>query len=939
MKKVLVWGFILKVMLVDGLIAQPTFKTGINFPLRGTEVGSIDLFMQKMHETGTPAMRQMTYGDVFWKNVEKTNNAWTFTTADSTYKNIYGITPVGTFYSIMGGDTIGFQVPWRACTDPRTCFWDAARDSTDSKDYVTQTVNRYKGITKYWEVGNEIDNKKPPSGFANPVQTRNFLSYNYRWIKQADPTAQVLFPGLLGTYGYPQSSSFTWLRQMLAAGAGTTFDIMNYHDYNSWWTLPAHYDSVKTIMSAYGLSNRPIWITETSISSLNRSTITPAYSSTDEQAADVWRRLTLLWSKGAQVVFWHANWSSGGGNSWEEFGLISNSGVKKKSYHAYTLLVEKIASFSEVKILQYGTVTDNNTSGGDGRWAIEFKVKGAPKWVLWSPNRQSYTLSGISTNRIIVTRVVPTQVSTNGEIASFQRDTLEVTAGSYTFNQLTSLPVLVEPYQETVASNTRLRWDIEAGVRLSNTTSSSAIPLPNGSYRAYLPGARYTDAMDGFSFASTKPITLIPALKTGELFSNVAVITQLNGTYLMLFELSNSSNPNQRSFHRAVSTDGLTFYRYPADKPVLSAQSGDNNFLGVPDLIWVNPEKTQLRLYFVAGGNFIETALSTDQGLTWTREGKITINGISSIQQVDPDILRFGNKYMLLFAHRNQTDLNLRIRSATSVDGKTFEVDPLESVSVDNTSQLRLDPDVILLPDGRYRMFFGEATSAQANDFQLRSAISRVETIPPPDKPMLVQPQNNAGGLSAPLSLQWQTTSNTSTYLVQVGDTLSFTPSVPAGKRSGVVFQANVNQVVGSLASYTLPPFTTAHPAQFFWRVRSTGAGGTGAWSEVWRFTRAKLGTSLSDQTLPSRFFVYPNYPNPFNPTTTLVFDLPISEQVFVGIYNVQGQKVMELVSGQYFAAGTHQLQMDATTLGSGMYLYRVRAGRFEQTGKMMVLK
>lgn len=939
MKRTLVCALHMLFMITQCLWAQSTFTSGINFPLRGVEVGSIDLFMQKLHETGTPAMRQMTYGDVFWKNVEKTNNVWTFTTADSTFKNIHGITPIGTLYSIMGGDTIGFQVPWRACTDPRTCFWDAGRDSIDSKEYVTQTINRYKGITKYWEVGNEIDNKKPPSGFANALQTRNFLQYNYRWIKQADPQAQVIFPGLLGTYGFQQTSSFTWLRQLLAAGAGSTFDIMNYHDYNSWWTLPAHYDSVKTIMSTYGLSNRPIWITETSISSVNRSPITPAYSSADEQAADVWRRLTLLWSKGAQVVFWHANWSSGDLNSWGEFGLINTTGMKKKSFHAYTLLMGKIAGFSQVKALQYGTITDNNTTGGDGRWALEFNVKGTPKWVLWSPNRQTYTLNGITANRIIMTRVVPSQISTNGEIASFQRDTLDVVAGSYTFTQLTGHPVLVEPYQETVASNTRLRWDIETGIRMANVTSSSAITLPNGSFRAYLPGARYADASDGFNFTAPKNITLVPALKTGELFSNVAVIRQLNGTYLMLFELSSSASPNQRAFHRAISSDGLTFNRYPLDKPVLSAQASDNAFIGVPDLIWMNPEKTQLRLYFVAGGNFIETAMSTDQGLTWVREGRITVNGLTSIQQVDPDILPYGDKYMLLFAHRNQTDLNLRIRTASSSDGKTFEVDPVESIPVENTSQLRLDPDVILLADGRYRMFFGEATSAQANDFQLRSAISRIETIPVPDKPSLVHPLNNTTGLTSPLSVQWQSTANTSHYLVQVGDTISFTASVPPGKRSGIVFQSTVTYAQGSVPSYTLPPFTTAHPAQFFWRVRATGPGGTGAWSDTWRFTRAKIGTSIQEEVLPERFHVYPNYPNPFNPVTTILFDLPVSALVQVEIFNAQGQKVQDVIRGQSYTAGTHQLVWDASHLGSGMYLYRVRAGQFEQSGKMILLK
>lgn len=422
--------------------AQASFRTGVNFPFYTPTTTNIKHYLSLVSQSGGKAIRQMTYADVFWKNIEPTDNNWDFTKSDSTFFNSFSLTPIGTLYSIMGNDTVGMQVPWLACSEPLTCFWDPENDSIFSKDYIIQTVNRYKSVTKYWEVANEIEVRLPPPGLPTIANKRDFLKYNYIWIKTADPTAKVLLPGLLGTYSYPISNSFTWLRNLLNIGGGNYFDIMNYHDYNSWWTLPAHYDSVKNILNQYSLV-KPIWVTETSISSKNISPITPSYSSPNEQAADVWRRICLLWAKGAEVVLWHSNWSSND-LEWGEFGLVSNSGTKKKSFHSYKLLNDKISNFNSVNILSLGNVNNNNTSGGNGVWALHFSVDGANKWVLWSPDNLPYLLTGITSNQIKVTEVVPNTLTNNGDSAVFSKYTYSVSSGTYNFTQLTSLPILVE---------------------------------------------------------------------------------------------------------------------------------------------------------------------------------------------------------------------------------------------------------------------------------------------------------------------------------------------------------------------------------------------------------------------------------------------------------------------------------------------------------------
>ena len=88
----------------------------------------------------------------------------------------------------------------------------------------------------------------------------------------------------------------------------------------------------------------------------------------------------------------------------------------------------------------------------------------------------------------------------------------------------------------------------------------------------------------------------------------------------------------------------------------------------------------------------------------------------------------------------------------------------------------------------------------------------------------------------------------------------------------------------------------------------------------------------------PSKFEVAQNYPNPFNPTTTISFSLPQKENVQVIVYNSLGEIVKTLVN-QDLEVGIHSYNFDASTLGSGVYYYKVTAGKNIQTNKMILIK
>ncbi|HEY3296093.1 MAG TPA: carboxypeptidase regulatory-like domain-containing protein [bacterium] len=89
---------------------------------------------------------------------------------------------------------------------------------------------------------------------------------------------------------------------------------------------------------------------------------------------------------------------------------------------------------------------------------------------------------------------------------------------------------------------------------------------------------------------------------------------------------------------------------------------------------------------------------------------------------------------------------------------------------------------------------------------------------------------------------------------------------------------------------------------------------------------------------LPTEFALHANYPNPFNPTTLLPFDVPQNSQVNIIVYNVMGQEVATLVNGKY-AAGRYQVSFDAGNLPSGLYLVKMTAGNYTAMNKMMLLK
>ncbi len=121
--------------------------------------------------------------------------------------------------------------------------------------------------------------------------------------------------------------------------------------------------------------------------------------------------------------------------------------------------------------------------------------------------------------------------------------------------------------------------------------------------------------------------------------------------------------------------------------------------------------------------------------------------------------------------------------------------------------------------------------------------------------------------------------------------------------------------------------YTTQYKAKYF-RLKQIDIDGSFEYSD-------KVEVAIEK---PQQFEVAQNYPNPFNPTTTISFMLPAQENVKVIIYNSLGEVVKTLVDDN-LAAGVYKYNFDASSLGSGIYFYKIVAGENIQTRKMMLLK
>ncbi len=129
----------------------------------------------------------------------------------------------------------------------------------------------------------------------------------------------------------------------------------------------------------------------------------------------------------------------------------------------------------------------------------------------------------------------------------------------------------------------------------------------------------------------------------------------------------------------------------------------------------------------------------------------------------------------------------------------------------------------------------------------------------------------------------------------------------------------------------------TAQPGETYeYRLEQIGISGSITFSDP---------ITVSVQATPvTGFRLHQNSPNPFNASTVISFELPVAGQVKLDVYDIHGRQVSKSGSRttpttEYFSSGYHEVVFDGSGLASGIYIYRLEAGKFVSTGKMVLLK
>lgn len=153
-------------------------------------------------------------------------------------------------------------------------------------------------------------------------------------------------------------------------------------------------------------------------------------------------------------------------------------------------------------------------------------------------------------------------------------------------------------------------------------------------------------------------------------------------------------------------------------------------------------------------------------------------------------------------------------------------------------------------------------------------------------------------------------------------------------RASDYIIQISENEIFSSLPVTGLvsgPQFFNDTPLEFakvyYWRIKATNIGGESDWSEVKRFVTEVQETKISD-----------NYPNPFNASTTLRYQLSSQRNVLVDVYDVAGRRVSVLVNGEQ-SPGVYFETLHANHFASGVYLVRFIAGDVMDVQQMTIIK
>lgn len=124
----------------------------------------------------------------------------------------------------------------------------------------------------------------------------------------------------------------------------------------------------------------------------------------------------------------------------------------------------------------------------------------------------------------------------------------------------------------------------------------------------------------------------------------------------------------------------------------------------------------------------------------------------------------------------------------------------------------------------------------------------------------------------------------------------------------------------------------------YWWRVKAKNQAGWSIFSWNYKFTTGTTGIAVIGNIIPDKYELHSNFPNPFNPSTSIKFDIPSNTFAKLVIYDVMGREVKILVN-EKLSPGTYQTSFEGSSLNSGVYFYRLITDGFSETKRMLLIK
>jgi predicted GH43/DUF377 family glycosyl hydrolase len=348
----------------------------------------------------------------------------------------------------------------------------------------------------------------------------------------------------------------------------------------------------------------------------------------------------------------------------------------------------------------------------------------------------------------------------------------------------------------------------------------------------------------------------------------------------------------------ASSIDGKTWIEYE-NNPVFNpgpAGSWEDESISGPYVLF---DGSTYHMWY-AGNDGKNTRIgyaTSSDGIAWTRyEGNPVMDkgsaGSWESVGVWPDCIYFdGSTYHMWYGGGDGTSIESRIGYATSSDGITwnkYEDNPVLEPDTVTWDQAGRGAPHVLFHDNQYHMWY------TGSDVGWLWGLDGV------------------GYATSPDGIEWKKYEN------------------------NPVIEPDIGEWDSQYAGYTRVLWDSTNAKFQMWYL-----GGNSDWYAKIGYAIAPIIDGIYDFKLaifPTKYVLMHNYPNPFNPSTTIEFTLPKSEFVELKIYNILGEEISTLVSKK-LNQGNHTYTFVGNNLASGVYYYRLEAGNFVQTRKMIYLK